>query len=467
MTNYHSRADLATLDEFDWWLRPVAEPAVADDGLVEALVGSISRAARGAGPAVRRALLHATNAVARLARNVNEKGWVQVSSRYVEEGVACSRGTAREALRLLASALLCKRTERGFLTVVPEARAACLRAVDRLGAPRPEVHRDDWTGDVVEIETPRERGKARCPCGHHRNGDRSPSLAYDLRTGLATCQVSRAIYRRRDDESWVEVRKPFAVQEEARSLSEVDPNQYPEGSEVDGYPWSRRTGWGSLLTGTLRPGDLRRYEARRGRRSRSVEEVLVASERRYGGPSEEDKARTCALADSYRPERLVSLDRWILDYDRTTWRERQDGTWFPTHRVYRNVGTDLVAFDLDGLDARPTDLDEEAIERILAEFDDEVLSPVSIVATSETGLQVLARTPGWCPDSSRLYLDLRVQRMLRRIGDRLVEVLGRRGEVDRSSWAPGRYVRRPGWRVKAGRAVRARLWWTTPAESPE
>jgi len=459
--NYHLHAQVASPDATNWWLRPVEPPSAVCEDVVESLVGSMARAVREAGPVVEGALLHVANSIGRLAKTRTERGWPQVSIRYVVEGVGCSRSTARRALSAVSSALLCKRTAKGYLTVVPEAVAACIRLVDRLGAPRPLVHREDWTGEVVEIETPRKRGKTRCPCGHHRRGDEAPSLAYDLRTGLATCQVSRAVYRRDDSGAWSQVRAPFSVRELPRPIARRDTNRYPEGEPAD-LPWVERLGWGSLLSATLHPGDLRRYEARTGREARSIVEVLRGSARRWCGASEEDKARTCALLGSYRPERLVSLDRSILDYDRTTWRERRDGSWFPTRRVWRRVGTDLVAFDLDALDAAPTDLDESAVERVLGVFDGEMLSPVSIVATSETGMQILARLPGWCPDVERLYLDLRVRRLLRRIGESLLDAVGRAGEVDPSAWHPGRFVRRPGWRVKQGRAVCARLWWTAP-----
>lgn len=181
-----------------------------------------------------------------------------------------------------------------------------------------------------------------------------------------------------------------------------------------------------------------------------------------GGRAEEERAHVCAAAGIDIPARLVSLDRWILDADASRWLERRDGSWFPAHRVYRPTGTDLVVFDLDGLDARDTTPDPDAVTSILRTFAGSELAPVSIVATSTTGLQVVARIPGWCAEPERLHHDLRVRLLLARIGSRLVEAVGRGGLCDRSGWAPGRYVRRPGWRTKDGRAVRARLWWAEP-----
>lgn len=458
LTTYHPMTQTSTGHARPWWLALVEEPTGLGNALVEGLVGSLSHEVRKAGPAMERAMLHVINSIGRLAKTRSARGWPQVSVSYVVEGADVGHKTARTALQVLCRALLCTRTRRGFLTVSPEGRAACLRATDRLGAPMPAVHREDWSGRTVEIVTLKKRGVTHCPCGEHANGDKHPSLAYDMSRGLATCQKTRAVFRLTDNQ-WMEVRKPYADCALPPGSFLGGDNTYPQGGATP-QPWSPRPAWGRHLTGTLHPGDLRRNEAGTRGRARSLSSIMKWSDSYYGGVTEGDKAHTCAALGSTRPERLVSLDRWILDRDATRWQKRSNGTSFPAHKVYKSTGTELVVFDLDGLSPAGTAPDLDAVDRIRRALTGSDFTPVSVVATSRTGVQVVARVPGWCPDTSRLHLHLGVRRSLVTSASALLAALGRGGAVDRACWSAGRYIRRPGWRVKAGEAVRARLWWS-------
>lgn len=440
------------------------EPEGVLDSLVEPLVGALAQTAKASGVATRRAVLHVVNSVARLAKTRDENGWPQVSVAYVVEGCGVGAGTARAALNAVCAALDCRRTRRGFLTVTPEARAACMRLTQRVDVPRPDVHRDTWGGRVVTLDTPHARGVTSCPCGHHTHGDRNPSLAYDLERGFATCQKTRAVYRLQPDGAWVEVRAPWSDRGPRPDESGTVDNTCPMGAPGQGqgasYPvHTGRNAWGRHLSASLTHEGLRRAEAGTRAKPREIADVMRWSDRQYGGEAEHEKAIVCAASGVTRPDRLVSLDRWILDADATIWGGSDERGWFPRVPRWRSVGTNLVAFDLDGLDDAPTDVDEAAVRRIRRAMSASPFELVSIVATSRTGVQVIARLAGWAPDTTALHRHLPTRRALMATGDRLLRALRRGGFVDRSSWAPGRYVRRPGWRVKNGEPVRARLWW--------
>lgn len=457
LAGYHETADPASAKATtcEWWLRPVLVE-VRDQETTDLLARTLTAAIECATPAVRRAALHTANAIARLAK-IRRGAWTQVSAMYVMQGAGVSRPTARQALGLVCGALLCSRTAEGMLTTTLEARAACVQVVDQLGAPMPEVHRDDLTapsGEVVWIDTPSPRGRTRCPCGEHAKGDEHPSLAYDLRTGLATCQVTRTVYQRTGT-GWVMVRKRNGIAGEHGAILGTSPNQYQGGESRGGsLPRPDALGWGGHLLGLLHHDGLHRSEAEH---HRDLPSIMRAAERQ--GDRAEEVARYRAIAGLPVPDRLVSLDRHALDRDATCWRETRDGRWYPARPAWRQTATELVCFDLDGLrDADPRAVDPAIVSRVRAVLEDAGVEAETIVATSRTGVQVVARLPGWySPD--RLHHDLRSRRWLRSVGAAVLAAVARDGWVDPSSWAPGRMIRRPGWRVKGGEAVRATLWW--------
>lgn len=392
--------------------------------------------------------------------------------------------------------------------------------VERIGAPEPAITRDLWarTGEVVQIEIPAgmTRGKVRCPCGGHNNGDRNPSGLFDDALGRVTCMVSGAVYARLVDGSgWVLARPPRGERLERRlddvrpaeptspghadEAREGDPRVYirpihethgdtcaprqvPDALRPDrrDAPWIMgRAPWGRLITSTLRrdpdPHDADRVVTRRsdspsGRivrgpdgkpqhEWRSLAAIMRHADGRYGGPVAEETAYVRAACERHAPDRLVSTERYVLDAEASTWAERADGSRYIARPVYRSVGTDLVVLDIDGLAPGDTAPDPEAAERILAACRAAGWRVVSIVATSREGLQIVLRLPGWCPRPELIYRDLGVRRALMDAGQRVIAALGRGGHVDTAAWAANRRIRRPGWRTKNGQAVRARLWW--------
>lgn len=448
---------------------------------------SIREAIAEAQGAVRRALLHVLNAIARLARN-RKRHMVQVSRAYVMRGAGVGLHTATAALRLACRALTCLRTSSGYLTTTPEAIAACIRIVDEVGAPCPEVHRDDWTDPqgervVISLQPGRVRGVARCPCGEHANGDRTPSLATDRETGLCTCMLTGAVYRLLDSQGTaVQVRAPWARSSrqdrgDRPAVQRGDHNTYGQGVAGPApWPWERpawwvgpRGPWGRHTAINLRhapdtgegPITKRTSAPSTDAGPHAFTLAMIAADRCFGSAREEDRARICEAIGIRGIDRLETLERQVLDAERTVWGGGHDGqASYPKIPAYRSVGTDTILIDIDGQDEHSTDPDPKRCERVRAALEGEPLTLVTITATSNTGTQVACRLPGWCPDPARLYADPRVLAMLERVGAKVRDALAYGGHVDPTVWGPGRYARRPGWRTdKQGRAVRARLWW--------
>lgn len=503
--SYHSPELTATLGDPAWWLRPVTEPEGAkDERLICLLLNALRDLLAETSGALRHAILHTLNSIARLALN-RKRSMVQVARAYVMRGAGVGVHTATKALDLVCRALSCVRTAHGYLTTTYEAIAACIRLVDEVGAPCPEVHRDDWgdpQGKRVVIPLPNANGKDRgvthCPCGEHSNGDAHPSMVYDKIRRLCTCLVSRAVYRLLDAVGTaVQVRAPYANEDRAggadhRPDSDRDHNTYGQGGGSapgpgwlppdEPWPWERPawwvgpwSPWGQHEAINLRhrptdPGSPATTLARRTSALSSAfcdadphafTRAMIAADRCFGSAREEDLARTCEAYGLPYVDRLESLEAKVLDADATVWGGGHDGRpMYPKIPAYRPVGTDMLLIDIDDQIEHSTDPDPERCKQVREALEGEPVALVTITATSTTGTQVVLRVPGWCPDPARLYADPRVRAMLERIGAKVRDALGYGGIVDPAVWAPGRCARRPGWRTdKQGRAVRARLWW--------
>lgn len=457
-SHYHQIAPASTPSS-DWWVsqtppRITRGLSERDHKLADRLSAKlIATESTLRTESLRRAFAHVVNAAGGLAAHREERGWVQVSISYVTDGAGVTRDTARHALQIFQKIVMCRRTSRGYLTTTREAVRASWKASVCLDVPEPLRGSCIPQEASLVITGSKLRGLTRCPCGEHNNGDRDPSLAYDLKTGLATCQVSRAVFKKADQGTWFMVRAPWGKPTKNQAI-ERTPNKIPPGGEK---PWRRHAYTPGRGLCSTRTGGLVRMSDTASEFTASMK--WAASH--YGGQAEEERARVAAACHSTRPDRWICMDRVYLDHDATQWGQRASGQWFPKRAVYKSAGTDLVLLDLDGLAPRGTELEPEALRNILGiirEAND--LEPVSVTTTSGCGLQIVCRIPEWAESSEDLHRYLPLRRTLQTTGERILAALGRGGTVDRSAWARMRNARRPGWRVKGGEAVLARLWWT-------
>jgi len=476
----------------EWWTRPLHELS----GSEASITGSISRTlvhlVRSSGLVSSRALAHVVWAFGwRAARD--ERGRPQVAISYVERGAGVSRTTARRALDAVSKVLGCGRIEGGYWTAIPEALDAAHLATSRLLdlglLQRPEIHQEDRDepGDVRFLVALPDgsRGKARCPCGHHDHGDRHASLAFDMETGLATCQKTRAVFRLHGDGTASILRQPYAASEQVKQAMAPMHTHEPSGPGVGTLP-STPPGIeydpnlpGYALTGTLGAHHLRgglgvSYLRRSYSRARTLAGFLRWSDTQYNGPKAMERARVVVAAtqdaeeaDLLHADRLFSLDRYGL---RCEWRETRTGQRFPAVVEHVPIGTRHTLLDLDGLNESSTDPgsveDLDGLVRRLRSAVDTAsggrLDVEAVTATSREGVQIVLRWFRWF-NADRLYGSRFLRSVLCRAGEAVLRVIGRGGHVDQSAWAPGRLARRPGVRVRRGRVVQSRLWWVDAA----
>ena len=124
---------------------------------------------------------------------------VQVTVDYVARGAVVSARQATAALQAFRADVDGGAGYRGWMALSHEALTACWITRDWLHqhgllhepavAPPGKVF-----AFQVTLPPGKQRGKTRCGCGAHANGDRDPSLMFDLTTGLATCAVSRETF---------------------------------------------------------------------------------------------------------------------------------------------------------------------------------------------------------------------------------------------------------------------------------
>lgn len=443
-----------------WWHDALHErPAGVDERATRLIAETIRHAIATAPSRLGAALTHAAWAVGYRARRC-PRGWPQVAVRYLEIGAGVCSETARRALDLVSRVVGCVRTRTGHLTATPEAVAACWDVTTELveaGAlPRPACHRAPHpAGPTVDLGLPPEHGAAsrayQCPCPGHANGDSRPSLVYGRIRDVAKCLTTGRVWRR-DPDGWRETRLDTTTIQ--------DQTQYRRGVSTRGadyVPGSLRGARGAPLSVRLTEDGMRR----------SAVKSVLGTVRWWDRAASWDRSRLAVevarqalrLGDEegarrVLPDRLVTLDR----YEVSAWRELPSGRVIPVPGAWDRVGSRLSVIDVDGLS--PGAVDGASLARVVAEVGSGHLEPLSVVETSSEGVQVLVRWRWWWPDwspgvwSSRWHVDL-----LRRCADGVVARLGRGGWVDEAVWRVGSTARLPGWRVRHGQVVRARLRW--------
>lgn len=340
---------------------------------------------------------------------------------------------------------------------------------------------------------PRGRGRTRCGCGVHEHGDRDPSLLFDRARGIATCMVSREVFILQDDEEGTvacRVLRPSQTKVADDSSfpdstinkdtppggDGVPPEEEPQELESQPEPAPISLPFSRDLDLAGRPGPDPRCQGITGGRlypSGLSQNLSQAADReswaewqvrRWGGPATEREAWQEAYYREiggtpmgWLPDRFVGIGWWrptsIL------WMEGRDGRRWPS-LLLEELGTGHILFDIDRTSPLPLEPLPEMIEAIREQL--EGFGPLErvtwVIRTSSTGLQILVKLRRFRWDPDGFYHDPSVQRFLRYSGERIAEIVG--GTLDPSAFAPRRFGRAPGWRVKDGGPVLSSLWFT-------
>jgi hypothetical protein len=492
-------------DSGSWWKiprhpRPVysgdpAEAARMAMGLRSSTLNAATRLCRAMG--------HVIWAVASWARREPvPEGWrVQVTLSYVQTGAKVGRRAAEAAL-VSFRRWGAVDSRAGWLVVHPTAMEAAWLALEGLmglGVIEPPEVAASVLVPAFRLDPDLPvtgRGKTRCGCEAHQQGDQDPSLLFDRARGIATCMVSRRVFVIQDDEigplacriaraSEPEIADLLAETSAASSTitkdtpwsgdptatagpvipTVIEQHPYARDLEHAGRPGPEPRCPG-ISAGRLWPSGLTQSLSRASDRESWVR--WQAS--RWGGAKGEALAWEEAAyreqggrPNGWTPDRLVGVGWWRPGA--ICWQESTDGRRRWPRLFLEERGTGHVLFDVDHVDPLPRQPREQIVAGILAELTDfGLIDRVSwIIRTSSTGLQVLAqlRRFRWDPDG--FYGHPSVQRFLRAAGAKVVAAVGS-GQLDPSSFAPRRFGRAPGWRVKDWGPELAALWYVADEE---
>jgi hypothetical protein len=319
---------------------------------------------------------------------------------------------------------------------------------------RPDQDQDliDYEITLTRLPIPDGGGKrgrtvaVRCPCGHHSHGDRNPSLVLwsHGKTGGARCMVSNTRYRVRYDGN-----RALLTEHNSAHRTGVIPRNLHNRN-----PGATRLGFGSCVTSWLDSGKGRTI----GARAHDLMTALRNADKRSDGPSATTRARdlegimrgaTREELDAVVKTPLIAASQMAVD----VWDERSFGT-IPAHWV--PTGQRWVLWDIDNTES---DADVEALRRSVSAFacrSRETTGKAACVRTSPHGVQLWVELTKTYEPRSFFGSDKWV-RWYGRMGAEWCRVLGS-GEVDWSAFAPGRWGRRPGWRLlDDGTAYRAHV----------
>ena len=424
---------------------------------------------------------------------------VQVALSYVQTGAQVGRRAAQEALasyRKWTGA----QAKGGWLTLTPAMLEATWMALGWLmdqGMVQPPEVAPSVLVPAFLLDLPdRRRGKVSCGCPAHAEGDRDPSLLFDLERGVATCMVSREVFILQEDPegTWA-CRIARAVEFDPEDLQSIMVGRVPgedQGTVTKDTPPGREpppeeptpTPFTRELEKAGRPGPSPRCPGiTSGRlwscglsqtlsKAKTREAWVRWQARRWGGEaglsaawSELAYRETGRTPRGWTPDRLVGVGWWRPTA--ISWMEGSSGRRWPILYL-EEKGTGHVLFDIDHVDGLPVSPSPEMLSRILGAVTDFGIldAPAWVIRTSSSGLQVLVRLHRFRWDPQDFYRSQSIQRFLRFAGQRLVEAMGG-GEVDASAFAPKRFGRAPGWRVKGSEIERAALWWADGDGTPE
>lgn len=436
---------------------------------------------------------------------------VQITLSYVQTGAKVGRRAAEMALDIFRRWTGAE-ARGGWLSITHAALEATWEALEGLldlGMIDPPEVAPSVLVPAFRLDPLPERGKGktRCGCPAHSHGDRDPSLLFDRGRGMATCMVSREVFVLQDDEEGTvacRVGRPVEVDGvemasmlESEHTSTINKDTPSPGEHEGGRPPTTEGNGQTVevheevpkvdrlilhpsvrdLDRAGRSGpDPRHPGITAGRLwpSGLVQSLSRAKDRtswakwqasRWGG----DRGETIAWEElayqerggtprAWMPERLVGIGWWRPSA--VVWMEGNGGRKWPVLYL-EEMGTGHVLFDVDGTEPLPWDPGKDLIGRVRDSLEGfGILDRVTwVIRTSTRGVQVLVKLRRFRWDPEGFYRDPAVQRFLRAAGNRVVEALGS-GVLDPSAFAPRRFGRAPGWRVKGSWPEMARLWYT-------
>lgn len=453
-----------------------------------------------------RALAHVLWSVATEVRRKHDTGVmrVQLTIPYIITGASVTAYTAAWALstflRRTGSDDQPRHGNHGWFTLRPDVLASTWIAYEWCNdhglVHEPAVRPITFVplfGIDPEGET---KGKCRCGCPAHSNGDRDPSLLFNLGTHRATCLVTRKVYALiSGPEGWSACDLPELGKHMTRYATSVEPVEFEEsvkgvppttgcagGSDLPedmaGSPSAPPTVFG-MVTGRLWTTGINPKLS--GSSSREGWARWTAS--RYGGASGKAAADRGMIkfetspnpthVRGYCPDRLVGVGWWARVPDSFRWM----GGGKPGAKVwpvwdYAECGTGHVLIDMDDCGPLPDGKGvDDFVIRIREAIEGRGLFGVVtwIVRTSHAGVQVLVRLRQFRRDVAGFYAHPAVRQRLAEVGGRVAEITG--GHADPAVWCAGRFCRAPGWRARQkGREVtveHSELWYVRPSTVPK
>lgn len=485
-------------------------------------------------PRVSRAVAHVLWAVASWARRkvLPEATRIQVTLSYVMDGAGVGRKAAETALALFRRWTGVE-GKAGWMEVSPVVLEAVWEALEWVrdqGLLHPPEVIPAILSPLFQVTIPdgRTRGKTRCGCEAHARGDRHPSLAFDLVTGMGTCMVSREVFVLRSSDEIGGV-GPLVAHRISRAVPSVLPTSsegYIKDTPPVRVPGSRGVGavgggeWGEDLSRSSetsaisapkledqgetqgegqghqpgvftvrylrelekvgRPGKAPRSSGTASGRlwysgiaitrsqSRSRAGWFQWQGKRWSGKDGEAMAWDQVIHEEKggrervrTPDRLVGVGWWSARS--IQWVQGPSGRRWP-EMTMEGMGTGHVLLDLDGTPWLPGTAPAGMVDKIREALEGfGILDRVeAITRTSSHGLQVLVRLRRFRWDVEGFYRSPEVRRFLQVAADRVIAILGG-GTADPSAWAPRRFGRAPGWRVKDHSPELASLWYAAPS----
>lgn len=507
----------------DWWSESRYPRPSLDSTWIRSAAAALVEAVAGAPRKASRALAHVVWAAATWARRQYVRGerQVQVTQGYVMTGTDVGREPAEWATRTFRSLTDATCYPRGWAGLTEAAEAAAWFALDQLRARdllREPVVRGRLLRWAFDLDLPdRDRGAARCGCPAHPGGDAHPSLAFDRRTGIATCMVSGDVWvlaesasgwsahavvavdgdssgqtshseTSNKDISCAPVTSPVAVE------SAGQPAEYSRGGRCAARPTGTRLTDESGAERTCQPMSVGRVngklypEKKYGRqRHYGMQRSYTASagplehlswcQRYRAGPAAVARAGDRLAANHYAarpvdprevvPDTYASLD----DHAHRSTREFsvRDGLSVLVPVDFWPVRTRWVGVDIDNLDRVP---DAAGLEAAGAAVVDHLRRSATwtgrcaLVQTGPRGVQAWVELATDRLDPAGFYADPAVRAVLALLDAAVLGALRAHGaaggHADPSVHAAGRLMRLPGPRIdKAGRLSVARLAFST------
>ena len=323
----------------------------------------------------------------------------------------------------------------------------------------------------------RRTAAAQCPLTHnHKHADRSPSLVLwrngASETGGAMCMSCRVTWgvrytgaqallyptmKRRNTEPQLPQNTPLSEDRHNKNL--LHTRSTPVGGFV-GSKQASATYVGACLRTHVADGLATTRRSRGNAISGDPLSALQWSESRSKGSSAEDKAIVVGKLLGETPlntqKHLVPTSVCSVSQMRASaW---ESAPWGTKPSKWEAHGQRWVLFDLDGVENIPTNKEQltNAILRVVRR-DSEVSGKAAIVQTGPVGLQIWVELREARHSPSHWFSTAEVGEWYRSLGERMLQATRRVGtscgKVDMASCAPGRFGRRPGWRLLADGTV--------------